>query len=87
MYGTTREFLERFGLNDVADLPKVEDMSELLGFDLPAGVGEPEPQNALPFEMSEMSEMSEVAEVKNEDAADVADIADIADTAKDDPIH
>ena len=51
MYGTTREFLERFGLNDITDLPKVEDMSELLGFDLPAGVGEPAPQTALPFDL------------------------------------
>ena len=44
LYGTTREFLERFGLNDLSDLPKVEDMSELLGFDLPAAVSEPAPQ-------------------------------------------
>src|SRR5687768_7179836 len=50
MYGTTREFLERFGLNDLSDLPKVEDMSELLGFDLPASVSEPAPQSALPFD-------------------------------------
>jgi segregation and condensation protein B len=50
LYGTTREFLERFGLNDLSDLPKVEDMSELLGFDLPASVAEPAPQTALPFE-------------------------------------
>ena len=50
LYGTTREFLERFGLNDLSDLPKVEDMSELLGFDLPSGVGEPAPQTALPFD-------------------------------------
>jgi segregation and condensation protein B len=50
LYGTTREFLTRFGLNDLSDLPKVEDMSELLGFDLPASVGEPEPQTALPFD-------------------------------------
>lgn len=50
MYGTTRDFLERFGLNDLDDLPKVEDMSELLGFDLPGGLGDPEPQSALPFE-------------------------------------
>ena len=35
LYGTTREFLDRFGLNDLSDLPKVEDMSELLGFELP----------------------------------------------------
>jgi segregation and condensation protein B len=50
LYGTTREFLDRFGLNDLADLPKVEDMSELLGFELPSSVGEPAPQTALPFE-------------------------------------
>ena len=50
LYGTTREFLERFGLNDLTDLPKVEDMSELLGFDLPSAVGEPAPQTTLPFE-------------------------------------
>ena len=53
LYGTTREFLERFGLNDLSDLPKVEDMSELLGFDLPASVGAPEPQTALPFDGDE----------------------------------
>jgi segregation and condensation protein B len=48
LYGTTREFLERFGLNDLDDLPKVEDMAELMGFDLPdAGTA---PQSALPFE-------------------------------------
>jgi segregation and condensation protein B len=50
LYGTTREFLERFGLNDLSDLPKVEDMSELLGFELPPIVGEPAPQTPLPFE-------------------------------------
>ena len=50
LYGTTREFLERFGLNDLSDLPKVEDMSELLGFELPTTVGEPEPQTPLPFD-------------------------------------
>jgi len=50
LYGTTREFLERFGLNDLADLPKVEDMKELLGFELPPISSEPEPQTTLPFE-------------------------------------
>ena len=50
LYGTTREFLERFGLNDLSDLPKVEDMSDLLGFDLPASVTEATPQSPLPFE-------------------------------------
>jgi len=50
LYGTTREFLERFGLNDLSDLPKVEDLSELMGLDIPASISEPQPQNALPFE-------------------------------------
>jgi segregation and condensation protein B len=33
MYATTKEFLIRFGLNDLGDLPKVEDMAEALGLD------------------------------------------------------
>lgn len=53
LYGTTREFLTRFGLNDLSDLPKVEDMSELLGFELPASVTEPAPQSPLPFEKTD----------------------------------
>ena len=32
MYATTREFLERFGLSDLSDLPKVEELSDALGF-------------------------------------------------------
>ena len=33
MYATTRDFLIRFGLNDLSDLPKVEDMAEALGIE------------------------------------------------------
>jgi segregation and condensation protein B len=33
LYATTRDFLIRFGLNDLSDLPKVEDMSDALGFE------------------------------------------------------
>jgi segregation and condensation protein B len=51
MYATTREFLERFGLNDLSDLPKVEEMSDALGFELPSGLLEPATEaTALPFE-------------------------------------
>jgi segregation and condensation protein B len=35
MYATTKEFLIRFGLNDLNDLPKVEDMAEALGIESP----------------------------------------------------
>jgi segregation and condensation protein B len=54
MYATTREFLERFGLNDLSDLPKVEEMSDALGFELPSGLSEPSvAPTALPFEDAE----------------------------------
>jgi segregation and condensation protein B len=41
MYATTREFLEKFGLNDISDLPKVEDLAEALGFEPPSLDAEP----------------------------------------------
>lgn len=51
MYATTREFLERFGLNDINDLPKVEEMADALGFELPAALAEPGALPApLPFD-------------------------------------
>jgi segregation and condensation protein B len=51
MYGTTREFLERFGLNDISDLPKVDELSEALGFELPLALVDPTGTAApLPFE-------------------------------------
>jgi segregation and condensation protein B len=51
MYATTREFLERFGLSDLTDLPKVEEMSDALGFELPMQLGQPtETTTPLPFD-------------------------------------
>jgi len=38
LYSTTRDFLDRFGLRDVHDLPKVEDMADALGFEVPTGI-------------------------------------------------
>ncbi len=40
LYATTKEFLLRFGLNDLNDLPRVEDMSDVLGFELPGLLNE-----------------------------------------------
>jgi segregation and condensation protein B len=40
LYATTKEFLLRFGLNDLTDLPRVEDMSDVLGFELPGLLNE-----------------------------------------------
>ena len=51
MYATTRDFLELFGLNDLTDLPKVEEMSDALGFELPLGLAEPTVTTSpLPFD-------------------------------------
>ena len=51
MYATTKEFLIRFGLKDLGDLPKIEDMAEALGFEPPAGLVEQTPkEEMLPLE-------------------------------------
>ena len=51
LYATTKEFLIRFGLNDLSDLPKVEDMAEALGFEPPALLVEQSPaEEILPLE-------------------------------------
>jgi len=47
LYSTTKEFLIRFGLNDLGDLPRVEDMAEALGFDPPAGLSERTPHEEM----------------------------------------
>jgi segregation and condensation protein B len=51
LYATTKAFLIRFGLNDLNDLPKIEDMAEALGFNPPGGLQELDPREGmLPLE-------------------------------------
>jgi segregation and condensation protein B len=50
MYATTKEFLIRFGLNDLNDLPKVEDMAEALGFEAPILVERAPNEDLLPLD-------------------------------------
>jgi len=50
LYATTKEFLIRFGLNDLGDLPKVEDMAEALGLDAPILVERTLPEEQLPLD-------------------------------------
>jgi len=57
LYATTREFLIRFGLNELSDLPKVEDMAEALGFEPPALLVEhTPPEDMLPLDEPEDDE-------------------------------
>ena len=48
LYATTREFLDRFGLKNLGDLPKVEDVSEALGREAPAVLSQPFPMDESP---------------------------------------
>lgn len=64
LYATTKEFLIRFGLKDLNDLPKIEDMAEALGFDPPAGLMEQSPrEDVLPL-AEEDFESGKVEEVE-----------------------
>jgi len=62
LYATTREFLIRFGLNELSDLPKMEDMAEALGFDMPILVEQTPSEEALPLEEPEEPEELEEPE-------------------------
>jgi segregation and condensation protein B len=60
LYATTKEFLIRFGLKDLNDLPRVEDMAEALGFDPPAGLMEQTPaEDVLPLDEEPPHDSSE----------------------------
>lgn len=50
LYATTKEFLIRFGLKDLSDLPKVEDMAEALGFEPPLLVERTPTEEMLPLD-------------------------------------
>ena len=57
LYATTKDFLVKFGLKDLADLPKIEDLADALGFDPPARLVEQTPRDEmLPLEEGEDDE-------------------------------
>jgi len=65
LYATTREFLDRFGLKDLEDLPKVEDMAEALGMEVPTMLTEAYPtEEILPFETESAPAASEPDEAE-----------------------
>ncbi len=59
LYATTREFLIRFGLNELTDLPKVEDMAEALGLDAPILVEHSPSEDLLPLDEPDADEPGE----------------------------
>jgi segregation and condensation protein B len=56
MYATTKEFLIRFGLNDLSDLPQVEDMTEALGLEVPMLVERTPNDEQLPLQEPDAAE-------------------------------
>ena len=77
MYATTREFLERFGLSDLGDLPKVEELSDALGFELPSALAEPAVTTSpLPFEAEPASGAEQATEPSPEGT-----------TTEEEPVH
>jgi segregation and condensation protein B len=71
MYATTKEFLIRFGLNDLSDLPKVEDMAEALGIENPLLTEQVPSEEMLP-----LLEPEEEAEAADEDTSAEEDSSD-----------
>ena len=58
MYATTKEFLIRFGLKDIGDLPKVEDMAESLGIESRLLVEQTPAEEQLPLSEPDADDMS-----------------------------
>ncbi len=64
MYATTKEFLIRFGLNDLGDLPKVEDMADSLGIESSLLVEQTPTEEQLPLSESEAGRETEFEEYR-----------------------
>lgn len=62
MYATTKEFLIRFGLKDLSDLPRVEDMAESLGIESSLLVEQTPPEEQLPLSEPDAEESTIVAD-------------------------
>ena len=73
MYGTTREFLDRFGLKDLNDLPKIEDIAEVLGFEPPSGLTPGAAAATLPFETPDGTANAEAPEPAAGDEASLVE--------------
>lgn len=85
MYATTRDFLDKFGLNDLTDLPKVEDLADVLGFEPPSLDANEPAAEMLAFDFGDPEESGSV-EASSDGVTTVASeptAADAADTVED----
>ena len=74
LYRTTKEFLVHFGLNDIRDLPRLEEFGDLIGEsmseDLVAAIS-----SAEPTPPSEMQEITNTDEAERADAEALAELS------------
>jgi segregation and condensation protein B len=79
LYRTTKEFLVHFGLNDIRDLPRLEEFGDLIGEsmsdDLVAAIASAEPTPA--------SEMREIVDADERDRAQAEALAELAGNSED----
>jgi segregation and condensation protein B len=68
LYATTREFLIRFGLKDLTDLPKVEEMAESLGLEGPLLIERTPSEEQLPLSEPDADAGPETDEDLEDDA-------------------
>jgi segregation and condensation protein B len=71
LYGTTKEFMLRFGLKDLRDLPQLKDMSEVFGDEVALQLEVPE----APEGVEEAEPASPELGVEREPAAGEEDVA------------
>ena len=71
MYATTKEFLIRFGLKDLDDLPKVEDMAAALGFEAPILVEQMPSEEVLPLSEPDGDEAIDDDPIDNEPSGSI----------------
>lgn len=50
LYGTTNEFLNQFGLRDLSELPRIDELAEAFGLETAPDVAAPPASPALPFD-------------------------------------
>ena len=82
LYATTMEFLNQFGLSDLGDLPRVEEMAEALGMEVPPGLAAGEAPDDSPGPNGDAETAGEPAETAGEPRDDgPGSSADAAETA------
>jgi segregation and condensation protein B len=69
LYKTTKDFLLRFGLKDINELPSIEEFEKMAG-ELNDAVQEEIPMEAEGVEIAELSEATEIAEASSTDGPD-----------------